>query len=165
VNTGSEPTRKHCQRHYRGIVALIVLTGCVGCRETIEERYETVRAAEQAGAIRRGWIPYWIPPSAKDIAEIHNLDTNARLLAFSFDSYATDAFLKACFPVERVHVVMPTWAPASWWPTELRQGSSARGRLRFFSCEDHDTGMGNGRKSVLAIDEETKRAFNWGAPG
>ena len=144
-------------RALAGIGFLVALAGCEACRETFEERYPTVKAAEQAGAIQRGWIPHWIPPSATDIAEVHNVDTNYRLLAFSYDSYATDTFLKACSPLDPKNVTLPIWAPVKWWPEELRHGSVAPGHLKLFSCGDTD-------REFLAIDEKAKRAFGWQTP-
>jgi hypothetical protein len=143
------------------VVVLAAVAGCSACRETFEEHYPTLREAEQAGAISRGWIPSWIPSSARDIAEIHNIDSSAQLLTFSFDVYATASFLDACAPVERTRVIQPRWTAAKWWPAELRGSSAAPlGRLKFFFCESPEPS----HRYFVGIDEAAGRAFMWNSP-
>lgn len=45
--------------------------------------YDTHAEATKDGAIRRGWIPTWMPETATHIHESHDLDTNARALSFT----------------------------------------------------------------------------------
>jgi len=45
--------------------------------------YDTHAEAVADEAIQRGWIPTWVPPTATNIHEAHNLDTNARALSFT----------------------------------------------------------------------------------
>ena len=144
---------------YLATLAMLIMALC-GCRETMEAHYPTLAAAEQAGAISRGWIPRWTPASAKDIAEVHNLDTNARLLAYSFESRSASDFQKPCSPVEQRNVALPRWVPVKWWPETLRWGTTARGRFKFFVCDDS-----NGPRSFVAVDESGARVFIWGTPG
>ena len=140
------------------VIVLAAVIGGSACRETFEQHYPTLRKAEQAGAISRGWIPSWTPPSARDIAEIHNIDSNAQLLTFRFDVYATAAFLEACASVVRTRVILPSWTPAKWWPPELRQSSTAAlGVLKFFLCESRETS----NRYFVGIDEAAGRAFVW----
>jgi hypothetical protein len=54
-----------------------------GCSETFEKHYADRREAEKDGAVVRGWLPDWLPSSATDIREIHNLDTNKSAFSFS----------------------------------------------------------------------------------
>jgi len=39
-------------------------------------RYEDRQAVQQHKAIERGWVPALLPPSAYEIAETHDLDSN-----------------------------------------------------------------------------------------
>ena len=52
------------------------------CDERREARYATYGDAVEQGAVRRGWLPPYVPQSATEIAEVHDLDTNAQLLRF-----------------------------------------------------------------------------------
>ena len=54
----------------RGILALSLF----GCSEQIDETYATYADAERAGAIERGWLPAFVPRSARNLEETHDLD-------------------------------------------------------------------------------------------
>lgn len=56
-----------------------------GCDDRMQMRasYPDRTAAEQDGAFRRGWLPSWMPISARDIEEIHDLDTNVQAIRFT----------------------------------------------------------------------------------
>ena len=66
-------------------IALLLSLGACGAQidEQIEERYATWFEAQSAGAIERGWVPYFVPETARDIRDSHNLDTNAQRLQFT----------------------------------------------------------------------------------
>lgn len=59
-----------------------LLVPLAACSEEIEERYSTWAEAKRAGAIDKGWVPAFVPKRARDIRDIHNLDTNAQILEF-----------------------------------------------------------------------------------
>jgi hypothetical protein len=61
------------------IPLLFVLSSC---GEDIESRYSNATAA--ADGVKNGWIPRFLPPSATNIEESHNLDTNAAGGTFCF---------------------------------------------------------------------------------
>lgn len=52
------------------------------CSDEIDASYATYGEAKRAGAIERGWFPPFVPQSATQISERHNLDTNAQELTF-----------------------------------------------------------------------------------
>ena len=61
----------------------VAVTGYVWVvsREVRTEEYPTLAAAHADGALERGWIPPWIPDSARNLREAHDLDTNRRWLS------------------------------------------------------------------------------------
>ena len=67
----------------RKFVTAGLLLSLVACSDVMDESYASWPDAERAGAIRRGWVPAFVPASAHDIRDIHNLDTNAQTLEFS----------------------------------------------------------------------------------
>ena len=69
----------------RGILALSLF----GCSEQIDETYATYADAERAGAIERGWLPAFVPRSARNLEETHDLDTSRQTLSFTIP--ASDA--------------------------------------------------------------------------
>jgi hypothetical protein len=54
----------------------------VSCSDRVGGHYPTYTDAERADAIRRGVIPTFVPRSATDIWEEHDLDTNEQWLRF-----------------------------------------------------------------------------------
>ena len=46
--------------------------------------YATLEDAVAAGAVDRGWVPDFLPPSTHEIAEVHNLDLNTGAGRFRF---------------------------------------------------------------------------------
>ena len=62
------------------LTAALLLIACSG---VTDESYATYAEARDAGLIDRGWMPDFVPPSATDIHEVHDLDTNAQILTFS----------------------------------------------------------------------------------
>lgn len=67
----------------RMIAAAALLLSLVACNEQMEETYTTYADAQDAGAIERGWIPAFVPASARDITDSHDLDTNRQTLQFT----------------------------------------------------------------------------------
>ena len=65
--------------------SIIILSAAItlsGCGEIKDELYADYEAARLAGAVERGWIPDFVPQSAYDIRDIHDLDSNAQTLSF-----------------------------------------------------------------------------------
>jgi len=63
------------------LVAAQLLIGCTN--DVLDDSYPTTSAAEAAGAVKRGWIPAWVPPMATDLREVHDVDSNQSTLSFS----------------------------------------------------------------------------------
>jgi len=56
-------------------VLLLVVAVFDGCGEVKESRFATLSAAKEAGLVEKGWVPRWVPESARNIYEIHDLDS------------------------------------------------------------------------------------------
>ncbi|ASU81784.1 hypothetical protein CDO52_02350 [Nocardiopsis gilva YIM 90087] len=66
------------------LAAAALLASCSA--ETQEAHYDDLEEARAEGAVDQGWIPEWVPEEARNIQEMHDLDTNAQLLAFTVGS-------------------------------------------------------------------------------
>ena len=49
-------------------------------------QYRDLASARADGAVARGWLPAFLPPSSRDLREVHDLDTGGRWLTFRADS-------------------------------------------------------------------------------
>lgn len=65
----------------RRLVAILLLS-LSACSEQVEETYPTWAEAQRAGAVERGWIPTFVPESAREIRDSHDLDSNRQTLFF-----------------------------------------------------------------------------------
>lgn len=67
----------------RGFLLCSVLVVSASCVERELNSYATYAEAADDQAIKRGWIPLFTPHSARNLQEVHDLDTNERLLLFT----------------------------------------------------------------------------------
>jgi hypothetical protein len=85
------------------VYAIMVLIGALAVLDFACERLENPRAhfdtyaeMESAGWIERGWIPTYLPRSATDIDETHDIDTNEVSVVFRFDPGDTQTTRTVC---------------------------------------------------------------------
>ena len=67
-------------------VTVGLLLSLMACSDDMRESYASLADAKRAGAIERGWVPAFVPPSAHRITDVHDLDTNAQTLEFTVNS-------------------------------------------------------------------------------
>jgi len=136
------------------LVATVLLCSC---NEMFESRYANKAEADRDGAISRGWIPSWLPASATDIREIHDIDTNETWLKFAAMEADLLALATQCSAIPGAPKRLPPQI-RSWWPGDL---SDDRARpvdaYQFLACHaDHG--------GYLAIDRKNARAYYWRTP-
>jgi len=86
------------------------------CSDVFDTKYKNWQEIDADGAIKRGWIPEWLPKEAVNIQERHNLDTSE--LAFSFELPASTSLnLKvSCADVPiapKSRIRLPNFTPRS----------------------------------------------------
>ena len=134
------------KRHFLGILVMagfaIVLFLGVGCLpgETPEEAYAGYSEAADGGAIERGWIPEWLPETAVNIHEKHDLDRNTSILVF--DVGGSFVIPEGCKPAATTSKASLS---AGWWPV-----------AEVAELPVHDCGSG-----LLAVDEAGMRIYYW----
>ncbi len=130
----------------------------LGCLERIESSYATLGEAKRDGAIERGWIPGFLPPSAREIHEVHDLDTNSTRGSCLFDRSDLSVLRSALVELDREElagVEIPPPRGVRWWPRGLR------GSL------EHDAFPGwimlrdPGGEWVVAVETQRPRALFW----
>ncbi|WP_372015496.1 hypothetical protein [Pseudoxanthomonas sp. 10H] len=95
------------------VVAGLGLSACAF--ERPESSYASLADAGRSGAVEKGWIPAWLPPEAVDIREVHDIDTNESMLAFSYDPRQGWRLSGHCQPVDVARVPSPRFS-RRWWP-------------------------------------------------
>ena len=97
------------------LLGLGLAVALVACVEFQEASYVDLADADRDGATRRGWIPDWLPPSARTLREAHDLDTNQTVLSFRYDPAERFQIPGHCAPVKAAEVRQPPFK-MSWWP-------------------------------------------------
>jgi hypothetical protein len=93
------------------VLPLILLLAACQLGERPESSFANYQEAAASGMIERGWIPDWLPETAVNIQERHDLDTNASILFFS--AGAEFSTPEGCEPTSNP----PAAAfKESWWP-------------------------------------------------
>jgi hypothetical protein len=160
---------KRVMMNWKMLLALLILASAAifawnGYRraDIQESSHATAALAREAGAVARGWLPEFLPPSATDIRERHDLDTNAVILRFSFSSDARDFWKEACQPLAGGKTGRPEARPdirlvagTSWWPGDVPPAEGA----------DPDRAYFSGPKAglFLAIEAKASTALAWTA--
>lgn len=128
--------------------------------EIIESRYETYDEASRGDGASRGWLPTFLPMSAREIREIHNLDSAEVWLSFEFQEQDRAQLARSCRAVSVTEVCIPRTPPnVTWWPKTLASESGNGGNfdaIAFYSCHRND-----GLQSYLAVDGVAPRAWYW----
>ncbi len=101
--------------------------------ENPKSTYATYEDIIAAGAIKRGWVPEFIPQSATNIVEQHNIDTNDGFLSFNAPELELEALKSKCKPLTYNDVKYLSNYPL-WWPSELEGSNEVSSKLDFYLC-------------------------------
>ena len=138
------------------------LSGCEDA-DILHSSYPTYEAAVQDGAIRRGWVPEFLPRSARQIQEVHNIDTNEIWLGFDFAEEDRSALVSACTMIPASVVRLPRNPSPRFtlsWPRELHKGATLMdSELTFFRCEERN--RTDPYQSYLALEHHQAKAWFW----
>lgn len=87
----------------RRLTALAIALFLSGCGDLADERYGTWHEAERAGAVERGWVPPFVPTTARNLRSVHNLDLNSQRLTFRLLPGAVQPMIDDVVPLSRVN--------------------------------------------------------------
>lgn len=87
------------------ISLLLLLCGCT----IIEEEYKNLEEAQKRGAIRRGWVPQYMPVTSTKIKEIHDLDTDELWGEFKYSAMKDDlnGLNRSCKEIKPDTIIFP----------------------------------------------------------
>lgn len=69
----------------RTVLTLFTLLMLTGCGDVVTQRHATLADAKAHGAFQRGWLPPFLPDSARTIVEHNDLDLNTGSGSFDYD--------------------------------------------------------------------------------
>jgi hypothetical protein len=84
------------------LIAIILVGGVLGlfsyCNyvENPTSEFNSYEEMAASGIIARGWVSEFIPKSAYEIRERHNIDTNTVYMSFKYDSAEGDTLKGSC---------------------------------------------------------------------
>jgi len=104
------------------------------CSDVMEASYLSLAEARAKGAVERGWVPAWLPESARELKEKHDLDTNRSILRFAYSDADTWAPRGECSQIPPSEAKTPRLT-APWWPTDVPPPSTVTHRDAYFTCE------------------------------
>ena len=118
------------------------------------------------GAITRGWIPGYMPRSATNIQESHNLDINISWLRFTVPAEDIDDMTQALLLITQDQVKFSRphrRVVRSWWPKDLQQQTDMAKPYRFYRYDDHYQMGGEEQMRVdfIAVDVESGTVYYW----
>lgn len=117
---------------------LTALLGFYGIHrfENPKTHYATYADVVQDDAIGRGWVPEFLPKSARNIVEQHAIDDARGYLSFEATLADITALKDFCEPVDYDSVKYLSRYP-SWWPSELTGSNEVSANLEWYLCEDY----------------------------
>lgn len=158
---------KYIAMAFVGLVAIILAAMFLIFRSELhDDQFATRAEVDAADYFRRGWVPMWLPDSARDIRVRHRVDDEARLIFFAFDEKDRIRIESRCSPERSSEITRPPEtlvSGASWWPSDLTVSGSEE-RYAFFGCTD-EIEYSDGHTSLfsgsLATDREKPQAYVW----
>ena len=123
----------------------------------MDASYSDYAEAVADGAVRRGWIPDFVPASATDIRESHNLDTNDAWSTFRFEPADKDKMVAVLTPIAPEDAEFSWTRRRLWWPEDLTRGERhSSEKYDFYKYLDH-----YGEAVFIAVDRQEARAWYW----
>jgi hypothetical protein len=124
--------------------------------------YGSYAEAKSSQAIGEGkWLPTWLPNSAAEIKETHNIDTNETWLQFKF-SHPLTVPEASCQAIPREQLKFPLGASIEKFPDFARKSISVLQSdvtLQFYRCHEDKRD-----ERFLAIHPTSQVAYSWMLP-
>lgn len=147
------------------IARCVLLLTLSACSEELQVHYPTYADAVKDDAFERGWLPRYLPVSAKDISEAHDLDSNAQRLRFRVPIADARELSRGMLPAALSDLRSPQYAvrlPAlsGPWPAEMERTPVLNSRdsteLGLFVVPDHAE-----VSRCLAVEWKTGTVYAW----
>jgi hypothetical protein len=111
-------------------------------------------------AIQAGWLPEWLPKSAYEISESHDIDSNISWTKFRFST--SERFREPfCTSVDKQRVRVPDVRYVKRFPVfvrEMHKELTVNTNLQFYDCSEAQW------ERYLAINGKNNLAYSWAIP-
>jgi hypothetical protein len=143
----------------RGALAAFLLLAA--CDEQRYRHYTSAAQAAAAGERARGWLPAWLPASARDVHLQGDLDTNAWWVRADLSAAAADSLRLLLEPVsaDSIRVPQPRRGAGWWFESLVQQHPENDGGLNADLFRGRGTPVP--RTTVVAFDRTSSRVFAW----
>jgi hypothetical protein len=118
------------------LVFIVLVVGCERL-DVIENNYADMADAISSGAVAAGRIPDFLPPQARDIKEVHNVDTHEVWVRFLIGHDGEEEIKEVCVLLDYQDVSFPRKV-VRWWPSDLtvaRELSKEEAEYTFYACD------------------------------
>lgn len=131
------------EKRTRFVLSTAFLLPLACCSERKEAYYPTYADAAREGALQRGWLPAFVPASAYEIYEVHDLDTNAQRIRFRVPPSDAPSLTRQMVPrsLPQIHELQSLHRPPSLsipWPRELEAERETTTSLGLFVASASD---------------------------
>ena len=82
------------RRSMRCVPSIIMVLALTGCSDVVTTQFATLAEAKAKRAFERGWLPPFLPDSARVIVERNNLDLNTGVGSFDYDLPERSAYIE-----------------------------------------------------------------------
>ena len=101
-------------------------------------------AAVSDGAVARGWIPAWVPTTATNLHEVHDLDSNESALSFGIPAKTQLALPSNCQPVQYGDTL-----PVRFSRSGCPGAADLERSYKFYSCPAEFVGLHTSGRNIL----------------
>ncbi len=116
----------------------IIFLGWCHYIENPKSTYKNYNDVLANHAINAGWIPEFLPKSATNIIEQHNIDTNITHITFLADQEEIKELKKIC-DITVIQSVKWTYKYPLWWPKNLKGINKGNEKRVYYHCKDDDS--------------------------
>jgi len=140
-----------CWRFAVWVTIAAVLCGCTD--DVVDASYSTQAEAEKAGAVEHGWVPAWVPPEARQLREVHDLDTNESALSFTLPAGAKWRPPVPCRAADAGEFSEPAFT-RSWIPKTIDA-------FDMYRCPGDVAGGSVPMMTAVAVERGGPRVLHW----
>lgn len=140
------------------ILLLVVLWYFLSRMEITSISFSSYDDAQSA--IQAGWLPEWLPKSAYEINESHDIDSNISWTSFRF--LKSEKFYEPfCSSVDKQQIHVPNVRYIKRFPVfvqDMHNELTTNTNLQFYNCNELQ------QERYLAINKKINLAYSWVIP-